>query len=249
MIPNELYTLGFHHTCSVDKPEHNGITYARDITNLMKLAATDKRVFAFVPTGWRDILHSDPNCNVSRLPYNVTIRECEDPILEWALIHNEIHQVRLAAPNDIDLSAVIHPTAVVGVDGARYLERNDTIIPIAHIGNVVIRSSVFIGANTVIERGLIDSTIIHQGVRIGNLCLVGHNTEVGPDCIVTACVHIAGSCKIGANSWLGIGSVIRNGIELCDHVMLGCGAVAVKDIKEPGVFVGNPARFLRAAAP
>ena len=248
MNVDDLYSKGFRQTCSLDRPKHNGICFAKNLKNLFKLAAVTHRVFAFVPVGWREILFSDHNCNVARLPENVTAHECEHPIWEWALVHNEINPVALSVSNEIDPSVTIHPSAIIGADGLRYMANpdahNDPWTTVTHIGNVVIGKNVRVGANTVIHRAVLDSTMIHDGVKIGALCNIGHNAVIGAHTLIGPGAIIGGSVHIGEYSFIGMSVVILNGTSMCDHVMVGCGATVVKDITEPGTYAGNPARLL-----
>ena len=240
-----LREQGFKTTCSVDNPVSGGIVYARGRANLVKLSTVDIPVYAIVPVEWRALLLEDPNHNVAALPRNVTVQESENPLMDWVTIHNEVHAGAQEPDNRVSVFADIHPTAVIGADGARYIEDEHGLIPVKHVGNVVIEDDVHVGANTVVHRALLDSTVIREDTKIGSLCNVGHNVEIGQHCVLTAAVVIGGSCRIGDWCWFGTGSVVKNGVSITDRVKLGASTLVVRDITEPGVYVGNPARFLK----
>lgn len=164
----------------------------------------------------------------------------------FTLFQNHVHRFTNPSTNDkIDDSAIIHPSAIIGVDGIKISVYEGRKILFKHTGNVVIEECVDIGANVVIHRARLDSTVIRKGTIVGALTNVAHNVIIGGDCIFTACVSVGGSVKIGNNCWFGMGSLIRNGVSICDNVVIGMGAVVVKDIDKPGFYVGNPAKFLK----
>lgn len=94
-------------------------------------------------------------------------------------------------------------------------------------------------------------TIITTGVLIGSHCLVninctiGHDVRIGDFVTVNPGVNISGNVTIGNNCNIGSNAVIRNGVSVCDDVIIGAGAVVVKDITEPGVYVGNPVENMK----
>lgn len=108
----------------------------------------------------------------------------------------------------------------------------------------VIGTDIEIGHGTAIMAGV----VINCSSRIGKGCIVNTNATIEHDNIVEDYVHIspgvsvAGSVKIGKNTWLGIGSVVSNNVNICSGCKLGAGTVVVKDITEPGTYIGVPAR-------
>lgn len=111
----------------------------------------------------------------------------------------------------------------------------------------VLAEETEIGAGTVIMAG----AAVNSGSRIGKGCIVNTGASVDHDCVVddyvhlSPGVHLAGGVMIGAESWLGIGSIVSNQISICSGCQTGAGAVVVKDIEKRGVYVGVPAGFLR----
>lgn len=110
--------------------------------------------------------------------------------------------------------------------------------------NAIIGYKVSVGIGTVIMAG----AVINSSSVIGKGCIINTNSSVDHDCVLEDYVHVspgaslAGSVKIGKSSWIGIGSVISNNINICDGCRLGAGAVVINDITEPGTYVGVPAR-------
>jgi len=110
--------------------------------------------------------------------------------------------------------------------------------------NAVIGCQVSVGIGTVIMAG----AVINSASAIGKGCIINTNSSVDHDCVLEDYVHVspgaslAGTVKIGKGSWVGIGSVISNNINICAGCMLGAGAVVIKDITEPGTYVGVPVR-------
>jgi len=99
---------------------------------------------------------------------------------------------------------IIHSGTVIGSDGFGFAPQDDgTYKKINQIGNVVIENDVEIGANTVIDRATMGSTIIRQGVKLDNLIQVAHNVEIGKNTVIAAQSGISGSTKIGENAVIG----------------------------------------------
>lgn len=148
----------------------------------------------------------------------------------------------------ISSSAIIDAGAVIGSEGVSVAKYKDERVLFRHYGRVVLEDDVYVGANAVIQRGKIDETVIGKGSMVSSLCVVGANSIIGQNCTITIQAGISGSVRIGDRCWLGIGAKVRDYVNICDDVFVGMGAVVTRDITEPGVYVGNPCRFLRAHA-
>ena len=154
--------------------------------------------------------------------------------------------VLITSPEDESLTNQTSIEVIYDVDGLRLITSpNGDRTQMKHSGNVIIYEDVEIGPYTVIHRGLLDSTIIKKGVKIGSLCNIGHNCYIGKNTVLAANVTLSGSIKIGNDCWFGSGSIIRHNINICNNVLVGTGSVVTKNITKSGIYVGNPARFLK----
>ncbi|MGN0191240.1 MAG: UDP-3-O-(3-hydroxymyristoyl)glucosamine N-acyltransferase [Candidatus Cryptobacteroides sp.] len=151
-------------------------------------------------------------------------------------------------------NVIIHSNAVIGADGFGFAPLEDgTYRKIQHTGNVIIGNDVEIGANTCIDKSQIGSTIIHDGVKIDNLCQIAHNVEVGKNTVMSAMVGIAGSTKVGEHCILAGQVGIANGLHIASNTTVGAQAGVMSNIKNEGeVLFGTPAikhrEFLRSYA-
>ncbi len=131
---------------------------------------------------------------------------------------------------------LIHPAVVIGSDGFGNAMTPDGWIKVPQLGGVTIGDDVEIGAGSTIDCGAIDDTVIEDGVRIDNQCMVAHNVHVGAHTALAAKVGIAGSAVIGKRCMFAGKSGTVGHISVCDDVtILGRGTVS-KDITEPGVY-------------
>tara|TARA_Y100000034_G_scaffold122190_1_gene167351 strand:+ start:57 stop:800 length:744 start_codon:yes stop_codon:yes gene_type:complete len=134
----------------------------------------------------------------------------------------------------------------IGNDGFQYIkDPMGDLIKFPHFGNVIIEDNVEIANNVCIDRGALSNTIIHKGAKIDNLVHIAHNVEIGENTMVIALAMVAGSVKIGKNCWISPSSCIKNKITIGDNVLIGMGAVVIKDVESNSVMIGNPAKLLR----
>lgn len=139
--------------------------------------------------------------------------------------------------------SIIHSGAVLGGDGFGYAQCQEGWFKIPHVGGLRIGARVEIGANTTIDRGMIEDTVIDEGVIIDNLVHIAHNVKIGAYTAIAACVGIAGSAIIGQHCQIGGGSIINGHISLADHTYLIPGSQVGNSIKNPGVYSsGIPAK-------
>jgi UDP-3-O-[3-hydroxymyristoyl] glucosamine N-acyltransferase len=131
---------------------------------------------------------------------------------------------------------IIHSGAVVGADGFGLAHDGRQWIKIPQIGRVVIGDDVEIGANTTIDRGALQDTVIGQGVKIDNLVQIGHNVKIGEHTAIAGCVAIAGSTEIGRNCMFGGSASLAGHLEITDGVILTGTAAVGQSIPEPGVY-------------
>jgi UDP-3-O-[3-hydroxymyristoyl] glucosamine N-acyltransferase len=133
---------------------------------------------------------------------------------------------------------IVHPGAVIGADGFGFAPNQGRWEKIEQLGGVRIGNDVEIGANTCIDRGAIDDTVIEDGVKLDNLVQIGHNVRVGAHTAMAGCVGVAGSAKIGAHCTLGGGAIVLGHLELVDHVHVSAATTISRSILEPGHYSG-----------
>jgi len=133
---------------------------------------------------------------------------------------------------------VLHSGVVVGADGFGIARDGESWLKIPQIGAVVIGDDVEIGANTTIDRGAIEDTVVGDGVKLDNQIQIGHNCRIGPHTAIAGCVAIAGSARIGAHCTIGAASVILGHLSIADRVHVSAGTVISRTIREPGTYTG-----------
>lgn len=133
---------------------------------------------------------------------------------------------------------IVHSGAVIGSDGFGIAKDGGVWEKIPQIGRALIGDDVEIGANTTIDRGALDDTVIEDGVKLDNQIHIAHNVRVGAHTAIAACVGIAGSAKIGRNCALGGASMIYGHITLADNVNVSAGTLIMKSLDKPGTYTG-----------
>lgn len=141
---------------------------------------------------------------------------------------------------------LVHGGAVIGADGFGLAPDNGRWIKIPQVGKVVIGDDVEIGANTTIDRGTLDDTVIEDGVKLDNQIQIAHNVRIGADTAIAACVGIAGSSKIGRHCMIGGAAGIIGHLEIADHVRISAFSLVAKSISEPGTYTSAPALLKHA---
>jgi UDP-3-O-[3-hydroxymyristoyl] glucosamine N-acyltransferase len=138
----------------------------------------------------------------------------------------------------IGARGLVHPGAVIGADGFGFAAAGGRWEKIEQLGSVRIGDDVEIGANTCIDRGALDDTVIEDGVKLDNLVQIGHNVRVGAHTAMAGCVGVAGSARIGAHCMLGGGAIVLGHLELADHVHVSAATVVTRSILRPGLYSG-----------
>lgn len=176
-----------------------------------------------IQNGYKDIIFLDDNENIKECAGFKVAGKC----MEYSRILNSDYfvaignaeirkQIQEKLPN---VTTLIHPKAVIG-------------------------RGVTIGCGTVVMAG----AVINSGCIIGRGCIVNTSSSVDHDCKIEDFVHIsigchiAGTVSVGKKTWIGAGTVVSNNIHICDNCMIGAGAVVIKDIDEPGTYIGVPAK-------
>ena len=139
--------------------------------------------------------------------------------------------------------ALLHPGVVIGSDGFGIANEAGHWIKVPQVGSVVIGDDVEIGANTSIDRGAVEDTVLEDGVKLDNQIQVGHNVRIGAHTAIAGCVGIAGSARIGRHCAIGGGAGILGHLELADHVQVTAMTLVTRSITEAGVYSsGVPAQ-------
>lgn len=142
---------------------------------------------------------------------------------------------------------IIHANTAIGPDGFGYATNAGLHHKIPQIGNVVIEDDVEIGANCSIDRAALGSTVIGKGSKLNDLIAIGHNTKMGPHCMIVSQVGIAGSATIGHHVTLAGQVGVAGHIEVGDHVTVGAQAGVTNSVPEQSVLLGSPAMPIRQA--
>ncbi|WP_456402693.1 UDP-3-O-(3-hydroxymyristoyl)glucosamine N-acyltransferase [Persephonella sp.] len=142
-------------------------------------------------------------------------------------------------PNSIIGSNVIlHSGVVIGGDGFGYFQKDGKHIKIKHVGKVIIEDNVEIGANTTIDRAMVDETVIGKGTKIDNLVMIGHNCVIGKNCIIIGQSGMAGSSKLEDNV------IVAGQVAISDHVTIGTNSIIIgkstvqKSLPPNGIYGG-----------
>ena len=133
---------------------------------------------------------------------------------------------------------VLHGGVVIGADGFGFAPHEGRWVKIEQLGAVRIGHDVEIGANTCIDRGALDDTVIEDGVKLDNLIQIGHNVRVGAHTAMAGCVGVAGSATIGAHCTVGGGAVVLGHLTLADGVHVSAASVVTRSLLKPGHYTG-----------
>ena len=142
----------------------------------------------------------------------------------------------------IGTDCILHAGAVIGADGFGFAAHDGEYLKIPQIGNVEIGNHVEIGANTCIDRATMGSTILHQGVKVDNLCQVAHNVVIGQNTAMASQVGIAGSCKVGSDCIIAGQAGLVGHITVGDHVTIGAQSGVTHNIPGNQTVFGSPAQ-------
>lgn len=180
---------------------------------------------------------------------NVTIGENvvigpDVEIGENTIIGNNVvitNQVKIGA------DCIINHNTTIGSEGFDFeIDKIGEPILYPHIGKIIIGDKVWIGSNSSIECGKVESTIIGDNVKIDDLVQIGYNCKISKNVMITAGVIVERDVTICENTTLAPNSTIRTNIKIGKNCIVGDGAVVTKNIEDNSVCVGNPARFLKS---
>lgn len=147
-------------------------------------------------------------------------------------------RVTLGFDCQIGERCIVHAGVVIGADGFGFAPTQGRWEKIEQLGAVRIGNDVEIGANTCIDRGALEHTVLEDGVKLDNLIQIGHNVHVGAHTAMAGCAGVAGSARIGAHCTVGGGAIILGHLSLVDHVHVSAATVVSRSIKQPGQYSG-----------
>lgn len=227
-------------TSSLFDLQEGSLSFIKNVKFSGWLKETAKNVHVLVPS-------HIPKEAINEWPGNVHVHLVDDHVeYVFACIHNKIHENTKPRENVIGRNCRIHETALVGIDGKKYVECPDgSKMLLKEIGNVVLEDNVDIDAYSLVRRAVLTSTVIGRGVKICAKVNIGHNCCIGENTLISPGVLVGGSSMIGKNCYIWQGAMIRSHATICDNVIIGMGSVVTEDIKEPGVYVGSPAKYLK----
>jgi len=148
--------------------------------------------------------------------------------------------VKIYPNSKIGKNCIIHAGAVIGSDGFGFAREDGVYKKIPQMGIVIIEDDVEIGANTTIDRAVMDATIIHKGVKLDNLIQIAHNVEVGENTAMAAQVGISGSTKIGKDCVLGGQAGLGGHITIGDNASIGAQTGIISNVDENAKVIGSP---------
>ncbi|GHT37417.1 UDP-3-O-acylglucosamine N-acyltransferase [Bacteroidia bacterium] len=149
-------------------------------------------------------------------------------------------------------NCILHAGAVIGSDGFGFAPEGEAYKKIPQLGNVILEDDVEIGANTTIDRAVMDSTIIRKGVKLDNLVQIAHNVEVGQHTVMAAQAGISGSVKVGQGCKIGGQAGLAGHIQIGNNASIGAQSGVISKIEEGRTVLGTPAvnskSFMRSYA-
>jgi UDP-3-O-[3-hydroxymyristoyl] glucosamine N-acyltransferase len=138
-------------------------------------------------------------------------------------------------------NVIIHSGVVIGADGFGFAMENNAWLKIPQIGRAIIGNDVEIGANTTIDRGALDNTVIEDGVKLDNLIQIAHNVRIGSHTVIAGCAGIAGSTTVGSYCQIGGSAGIVGHVNIADGVVISPFTMISKSLREKGTYSGmNP---------
>ena len=147
-----------------------------------------------------------------------------------------VANVTLCHGVQIGKRVILHPGVVIGADGFGLAQDQGQWLKVPQVGRVVIGDDVEVGANTTIDRGALEDTIIGDGVKLDNQIQIGHNVHIGPHTAIAACTAIAGSARIGAHCAIGGCVGIVGHLEIADNVTITGMSHVSQAIPSAGVY-------------
>ena len=133
---------------------------------------------------------------------------------------------------------IFHAGVVIGADGFGFAPHGGQWIKIEQLGAVRIGDDCEVGANSCIDRGALQDTVLEDGVKLDNLVQIGHNVHIGKHTAMAGCAGVAGSAVIGAHCTVGGGAIVLGHLTLADNVHISAASVVTRSILKPGHYTG-----------
>ncbi len=136
----------------------------------------------------------------------------------------------------IGARCILHPGAVVGSDGFGFARDEDAWVRVPQLGRVVMGDDVEVGANTTVDRGALDDTVIANGVKLDNLIQIAHNVRIGEHTAMAAFTGVSGSTVIGRRCTFGGQAGVAGHLTICDDVHVTGTSLISGDVRQPGLY-------------
>ena len=134
---------------------------------------------------------------------------------------------------------LFHSGVVIGSDGFGFAREAPDWIKVPQLGGVVIGDDVEIGANTTVDRGALEDTVIEDGVKMDNQVQIAHNVRIGAHTVMSAFSGVAGSTRVGARCMFGGAVVVVGHLAICDDAIFTFRTAVLKSVTEPGTYSGT----------
>jgi UDP-3-O-[3-hydroxymyristoyl] glucosamine N-acyltransferase len=155
-----------------------------------------------------------------------------------------LHNTSIFSNTIIGKNCHINTSCSIGTPGLGFEYDGDELVRFPQFGGVIIGDNVEVGPNSTIRRGALDNTIVGNGCKIGALSNIGHNCILGKNSILTCQIVLGGSTKLGNNVFMGINSATKNKVIIGSNVVVGMGAVVIKDVPDNVTLIGIPAKIV-----
>jgi len=156
------------------------------------------------------------------------------------------HNVVIHSGTKIGQNCFIRTHSSIGGDGFGFFrDGQNKLVKQPHLGGVTIGDNVEIGSNTCVVRGIVNDTTIGNHTKVDNLVHIAHDCQIGEENFITACAELSGYVTIGNKTSIAPNTCIKQRTNLGDNIIVGMGAVILKDVEDKAVMIGNPAKPLR----
>ncbi|MEW6330056.1 MAG: UDP-3-O-(3-hydroxymyristoyl)glucosamine N-acyltransferase [Pseudomonadota bacterium] len=147
-----------------------------------------------------------------------------------------VGQVVIGDRCSVGEDCLLHPGAIIGSDGFGFARDGEQWQKVPQLGRVILGHGVEVGANTTIDRGALDDTLIGNGVKLDNLIQIAHNVHIGDNTAIAAQAGIAGSTRIGKRCTIGGQAGITGHLEIADDVHITAGSLVTSSIRQAGAY-------------